>query len=211
MSKRYTILTTLFCVCLVASNLFETKIFMAGSLILTGGLTIFPISYILNDCITELYGYKHARFVIWNAMILNIFVVAMAQLVRILPSAEFSDAQQHFDYIFKADLRITIASMAAFLCGSLLNSKVMSTMKSRQGDKGFSVRAIVSSLVGESADSIIFFPIAFWHVGFKNMLIMMAIQIVLKTLYEIIVLPVTISVINYMKRHSGDSDTHPMQ
>lgn len=202
MSKRFIVLAILFNVCLIASNLFETKIFTADSLVLTGGLLIFPISYILNDCITEIWGFRNARFVIRTAFIMNLIVVGVAQLVRILPPAPFWNGQEHFDYIFNTDLRITIASMLAFVCGSLVNSLIMDRMhKASAEGKGFGWRAIVSTLGGESLDSIIFFPIAFWGVGVRNMLTMMVTQIVLKTIYEIIILPITSTVVKRLKRY----------
>lgn len=202
MSKRFIVLAILFNVCLIASNLFETKIFTADSLVLTGGLLIFPISYILNDCITEIWGFRNARFVIRTAFIMNLIVVGVAQLVRILPPAPFWNGQEHFDYIFNTDLRITIASMLAFVCGSLVNSLIMDRMhKASAEGKGFGWRAIVSTLGGESLDSIIFFPIAFWGVGVRNMLTMMVTQIVLKTIYEIIILPITSMVVKRLKRY----------
>lgn len=201
MSRKFTVLAVLFCVCLIASNLFETKIFDAGLLTLTGGFIIFPISYIINDCLSEVYGYKKTRFVIWMAFAMNAFMVLVAQLVRILPAASFWDGQEHFDYVFAADLRITVASMLAFICGSLLNAGVMTSMKARQGEKGFWWRAVASSLVGETADSLIFFPIAFWNVGLRNILVLMVTQIVLKTLYEVVLLPVTSRVVRRLKEN----------
>ena len=201
MTKTFSVLSTLFCVCLIASNLFETKIFDFCGITLTGGFLIFPISYILNDCLTEVYGYRKARFAILTAFGMNAFLVLAAQLVRILPSAPFWQGQEHFDYIFAADLRITAASMLAFLFGSILNSIVMVRMKERQGEKGFGWRAVASSLVGESVDSIVFFPIAFMGVGIRNILVMMVTQIVLKTAYEVIVLPLTATCVKYLKRH----------
>lgn len=205
MSKKYTIAAIGMCVCLIASNLFETKIFSAGPLTLTGGFLIFPISYILNDVLSEIYGYKKARLAIITAFAMNAAFVGVAQLVRILPPAPFFDGQEHFDYIFAADLRITIASMLAFLAGSLLNAGVMSKMKERQGDKGFGWRAIVSSLVGESVDSLIFFPIAFWGVGMKNILTLMLTQVVLKTMYEVVVLPITATVVKRMRQEGEEA------
>ena len=202
MSKKLSVLMTLFCVCLIASNLFETKIFQICGITLTGGFLIFPISYILNDCLTEVYGFGKARSVILTAFAMNAFVVLTAQLVRILPAAPFWDGQEHFDYIFAADLRITIASMLAFLAGSLLNSLVMVRMKARQGEKGFGWRAVASSLVGESVDSLVFFPIAFFGVGARNLLVMMVTQIILKTVYEIVVLPVTALFVKHLKNNS---------
>lgn len=189
-------------VCLIASNLFEIKIFAAGPLTLTGGLLIFPISYILNDCVTEVYGFRSARFAIFTAMAMNVFVVAVAQVVRILPPAGFWDGQQSFDYIFAADLRITAASMAAFLCGSLVNAGIMDKMRRSSLDgSGFGWRAIASTLAGESVDSLVFFPIAFMGVGFRNMLVMMVTQIVLKTMYEILILPVTANVVQWLRNN----------
>ena len=204
MSKKFTILTTALCACLIVSNLFETKIFDAGPLTLTGGFLIFPVSYIINDCLSEVYGYRNARYAILLAFILNALFVGIAQVVRILPPETYWDGQEHFDYIFAADLRITIASMAAFVCGSLLNAKVMVNMKARDGEKRFGVRAIVSSLAGETCDSLIFFPIAFWGVGLKNLLTMMVTQIILKTLYEVAVLPLTSIFVKKLKASSSE-------
>lgn len=199
MTKKYTILSTLFCVSLIASNLFETKIFDAGPLTLTGGFLIFPVLYSINDCLTEVYGYQRARFTIILAMVMNLFFVGMAQIVRILPEASYGEAQAHLDYIFAADLRITLASMLAFLFGGLMNARIMSRMHQRQGEKGFCWRAILSSLAGESLDSLIFFPIAFYGVGWTNIVELMVTQIVLKTLYEAVVLPFALLMVRHLK------------
>ena len=204
-SRRYSILTTLMCVCLIASNIFETKVFHAGLITLTGGFIIFPLSYVINDCLTEVYGYKKARFSIFLAFAMNALFVGFAQIVRILPAEQFWDGQEHFDYIFAADLRITIASMLAFVCGSLINSKVMAAMKLRQGEKGFGWRAVLSTLLGETSDSLIFFPIAFWSLGMKNVIVMMVTQILLKTLYEIVILPVTARFVKHLKKCEIDN------
>ena len=205
MSKKFTVLAILFCVCLIASNLFETKIFTAGFITLTGGFVLFPVSYIINDCISEVYGYRKAKFVIWTAFAMNAFFVLSSQLVKILPGASFWDGQEHFDYIFNANLRITMASMLAFLTGSIMNAKVMSRMKHRDGERRFGFRAVMSSLAGESIDSLVFFPIAFFGVGLKNLVIMMLTQIALKTLYEVILLPITTQFVKYLKAHENFS------
>lgn len=203
MSRKYTVLVVIFCVCLIAANLFETKIFSAGPLTLTGGFLIFPISYIINDCLSEVYGFNKARFAIFLAFALNLGFVLTAQLVKILPEVEYGTAQEHLDYLFNADLRITAASMLAFLAGSLLNARVLVKMKEKSG-KRFGVRAIVSTVVGESVDSLVFFPIAFMGVGLRNMVTLMVTQIILKTLYEIIVLPITSRVVRSLKE-SGEA------
>lgn len=208
----YTILSAAFCVCVIASNIFENVIFKAGPLTLTGGFLVFPIGYIINDCLSEIYGFKKARQAIYLAFGLNLAFVLTAQLVSILPESgmasgladDLASPQQHFRFIFKADLRITAASMVAFVAGSLLNAKVMAAMKARldgaESDmRGFSRRAILSSLVGEASDSLIFFPIAFHGIGLFPMITLMVTQIFLKTLYEIIVLPLTTLLVRKLK------------
>lgn len=201
MSRRFIVLAILFNVCLITSNLLETKIFTAGPIVLTGGLLIFPISYIINDCMTEIWGFRNTRFVIWTAFLMNLFAVSVAELVRFLPPAPFWDGQEHFAYIISADHRITWASMLAFVCGSLVNSLIMDRMrKSSAEGKGFGWRAVVSTLGGESLDSVIFFPIAFSGIGVRNMLAMMLTQVILKTVYEIVILPVTSVVVKYLRK-----------
>ena len=194
----------MFNVCLIASNLFETKLFMAGPIALTGGVIIFPISYIINDCLVEVWGYRKARLVIWSGFVMNFFVVAMAQIVRLLPAAPFWDGGPHFDYVFAMAPRVTLASMMAFLCGSTVNAWIMSRMKVASKGRRFSFRAIVSSIGGETVDSLIFFPIAFWGLGVEDMVRLMLTQIVLKTLYEVIILPVTNVVVRRLKRFEGE-------
>ena len=194
------LMAIMFNVCLIASNLFETKLFMAGPIALTGGVIIFPISYIINDCLVEVWGYRKARLVIWSGFVMNFFVVAMAQIVRLLPAAPFWDGGPHFDYVFAMAPRVTLASMMAFLCGSTVNAWIMSRMKVASKGRRFSFRAIVSSIGGETVDSLIFFPIAFWGLGAEDMVRLMLTQIVLKTLYEVIILPVTNVVVRRLKR-----------
>ena len=173
-SVSFMLLGILFCVCLVAANLLETKVVQIWKITATAGLVVFPISYIINDCIAEVWGFRKARLIIWMG-----FVFGMAP-------------------------RIAVASLTAFLIGSFLNAYVMSKMKLASGGKNFSLRAITSTLVGESADSLIFFPIAFGGLMPVSELIkMMILQALLKTLYEIIILPVTIRVVNYIKKVDG--------
>lgn len=203
-SVCFLLMAILFNVCLIASNLFETKLFVLGAISLTGGVVIFPVSYILNDCIVEVWGYKKARLVIWTGFAMNFFVVLTAQLVRLLPAAPFWDGGAHFDYVFALAPRITLASMLAFVSGSSVNAWVMSRMKVASSGKRFSLRAIVSTIAGETIDSLIFFPIAFWGLEADNMLKLMLTQIIVKTLYEIIILPVTMTVVKKVKKIEGE-------
>ena len=203
-SVPFMLLGILFNVCLIAANLLETKVIQVGSITVTAGLLVFPISYIINDCIAEVWGFKKARLIIWSGFAMNFFVVALGLIAVALPAAPFWEGEQHFDFVFGMAPRIVVASLLAFLVGSVLNAYVMSKMKVASGGRNFSARAIWSTVVGETADSLIFFPIAFGGlIAWPELLVMMGTQIVLKSLYEVIILPITIRVVKAVKRIDG--------
>ena len=203
-SVPFMLLGILFNVCLIAANLLETKVIQVGSITVTAGLLVFPISYIINDCIAEVWGFKKARLIIWSGFAMNFFVVALGLIAVALPAAPFWEGEQHFDFVFGMAPRIVVASLLAFLVGAFLNAYVMSKMKVASGGRNFSARAIWSTVVGETADSLIFFPIAFGGlIAWPELLVMMGTQIVLKSLYEVIILPITIRVVKAVKRIDG--------
>ena len=203
-SVPFMLLGILFNVCLIAANLLETKVIQVGSLTVTAGLLVFPISYIINDCIAEVWGFKKARLIIWSGFAMNFFVVAIGLIAVAIPAAPFWEGEEHFNFVFGMAPRIVAASLMAFLVGSFLNAYVMSKMKVASQGRNFSARAIWSTVVGETADSLIFFPVAFGGViAWKELLIMMGIQIVLKSMYEVIILPVTIRVVKAIKKIDG--------
>ena len=203
-SIPFMLLGILFNVCLIAANLLETKVIQLGSLTVTAGLLVFPISYIINDCIAEVWGFRKARLIIWSGFAMNFFVVGLGLAAVALPAAPFWEGEEHFNFVFGMAPRIVVASLLAFLTGSFLNAYVMSRMKLASRGRRFSLRAIVSTVVGETADSLIFFPIAFGGIiAWRELLVMMALQIVLKSLYEVIVLPLTIRVVKVVKRMDG--------
>lgn len=198
------LLGILFNVCLVAANLLETKVVQLGGITATAGLIVFPISYIINDCIAEVWGFRKARLIIWSGFASNFLVIAFGQLAVSLPAAPFWEGEAGFNFVFGMAPRIVVASLLAFLTGSFLNAYVMSRMKLASRGRRFSLRAIVSTVAGETADSLIFFPIAFGGIiAWRELLVMMALQIVLKSLYEVIVLPLTIRVVKAVKRLDG--------
>ena len=203
-SVPFMLLGILFNVCLIAANLLETKVIQIGSLTVTAGLLVFPISYIINDCIAEVWGFKKARLIIWSGFAMNFFVVALGLIAVAIPVAPFWEGEEHFDFVFGMAPRIVAASLMAFLVGSFLNAYVMSKMKVASRGRHFSARAILSTLVGETADSLIFFPVAFGGIiAWRELLIMMCIQIILKSMYEVIILPVTIRVVKAIKKIDG--------
>ena len=203
-SVPFMLLGILFNVCLIAANLLETKVIQIGSLTVTAGLLVFPISYIINDCIAEVWGFKKARLIIWSGFAMNFFVVTLGLIAVAIPAAPFWEGEEHFDFVFGMAPRIVAASLMAFLVGSFLNAYVMSKMKIASQGRNFSARAILSNVVCETADSLIFFPVAFGGIiAWKELLIMMGIQIVLKSMYEVIILPVTIRVVKAIKQIDG--------
>ena len=205
-SVSYMLMGILFCVCLVASNMLETKIVQFGMFSMTAGCIVFPISYILNDCIAEVWGFRKARLIIWMGFLMNFFVVALGGIATAMPAAPYWEGEEAFRFVFGLAPRIAAASLTAFLVGSFLNAWVMSRMKLRDKEKRFSWRAIASTLVGESADSLIFFPMAFGGLmPFNELLKLMALQVTVNTLYEVMALPVTIQVVRFIKRVEATS------
>lgn len=191
----------LFCVCLISANLLATKQIMFGPFNITAGILVFPISYIVNDCIVEVWGFRKARLIIWAGFLMNFMFVLFGFLADIIPGAPYWDNAEGFHKLFGLAPRMACASFLAFLVGSFLNAYVMSVMKVASDGRHFSLRAILSTVAGETADSLIFFPVALGGiVPFPNLLLMMCWQILLKTLYEILVLPVTVRVVRYVKR-----------
>ena len=198
------LLGILFNVCLIAANLLETNVIQVFGITVTAGLLVFPVSYIINDCIAEVWGFRKARLIIWSGFAMNFFVVMLGLIAVPLPAAPFWEGAPHFNIVIGMAPRIVAASLSAFLVGSFLNAYVMSRMKVASGGRHFSARAIWSTVAGETADSLIFFPVAFGGIiAWQELLVMMCIQIVLKSLYEVLILPVTIRVVNAIKRIDG--------
>lgn len=132
---------------------------------------------------------------------MNFLVIGFARLAIMLPAAPFWEGEDSFNFVFGLAPRIAIASLLAFLVGSFLNAYIMSKMKIATQGKYFSLRAITSTIIGESADSLIFFPIAFGGlITITELLVMIGTQACLKSIYEVIILPVTIHVVKYIKR-----------
>lgn len=204
-SVLFMLFSILFCVCLIAANLLETKQISVLDISLTGGLIVFPVSYIINDCVCEVWGYRKARLLIWTGFAMNFFFVTMGALCDWIPGAPYWHNEAGFHAIFGLAPRIAIASFVAFLAGSFANAYVMSKMKIHDQGRHFSSRAVWSTVVGESCDSLLFFPLALGGVvPTEELPKLMIWQVVLKTLYEVIALPVTIRVVKFMKKHEGE-------
>lgn len=198
----------LFCVCLIAANILETKQISVLGISLTGGLIVFPISYIINDCVCEVWGFQKARLLIWTGFAMNFFFVAMGALCDWIPGAPYWTNEAGFHAIFGLAPRVAAASFVAFIVGSFANAYVMSKMKIRDKGRNFSLRAILSTIVGESFDSVIFFPLALGGVvPTEELPKLMLWQVLLKTVYEVVALPITIRIVKALKEHEGE-DTY---
>ena len=204
-SVLFMLFSILFCVCLIAANTLETKQISVFGISLTGGLIVFPISYIINDCVCEVWGFRKARLLIWTGFAMNFFFVSMGALCDWIPGAPYWTNEAGFHAIFGLAPRVAAASFIAFILGSFANAYVMSKMKLRDGARHFSWRAILSTIAGESLDSLIFFPLALGGVvPTPELPKLMLWQVVLKTLYEVIALPITIRVVKALKAHEGE-------
>lgn len=207
-SVLFMLFSTLFCVCLIAANVLETKQIAIGPIDLTGGFIVFPISYIINDCVCEVYGYGKVRLLIWLGFLMNFFFVLVGAVCDWIPGASYWSNEEGFHAIFGLAPRIAAASFVAFVVGSFANAYVMSRMKVRHRGNHFSLRAIASTVVGEGMDSLIFFPLALGGVvPSAELPVLMGWQVLLKTVYEIVALPMTIRVVRWVKHYEGE-DTY---
>ena len=204
-SVLFMLFSILFCVCLIAANLFATKQINVFGITMVGALIVFPISYIVNDVVSEVWGFGRARQMIWVGFVMNFFFVLMGFLCDIIPPAPFYENNEGFHAVFGLAPRVAAASFLAFLVGSFLNAYVMSRMKVASQGKFFSARAILSTIVGETSDSLIFYPLALGGiVPVEGLLELMFWQVVLKTAYELVVLPLTICVVKWVKNVVGE-------
>lgn len=195
----------LFCVCLITANVLETKQISLGVFNITGGLIVFPVSYIINDCVCEVWGYRKARLLIWLGFAMNFLFVLFGAIADAIPGAPYWHNDEGFHAVFGLAPRIAAASFVAFLVGSFVNAYVMSRMKINSDGRNFSLRAILSTIFGEGADSLIFFPLALYGVvPTAELPIFIVTQVVLKTLYEVVVLPLTIYVVKKTKQIEGE-------
>lgn len=200
-TKFYNFLTLAFIFFLLISNIAEIKIINLFNLVQIGAGTIFfPSLYILNDIITEVYGLVASRRSIYLALITNITFIVLMQLVLVLPNGKDWQEYDAFDRIFSLSPKITIASLSSYFLGELSNSYILSALKIKFQGRIFAVRAIFSTLVSSSFESIIFGIIVFYKRIPNDELIKMSLTlIIIKVLYEITTLPLLQVFIKYLK------------
>lgn len=207
-STRYSIwfvlIVAVFVTCLITANIIAVKLVDLGGLIIDSGVVIFPISYIVGDVLTEVYGFRRARRVIWLGFACNLLAVIAMVIGQALPAASFWDGQAAYDRILGYTPRLLVASFVAFLIGEFANAAVLSRMKVLTRGRWLWARTIGSTLVGEGLDSVIFIFIAFWGTSPESALLSsMLTQWVFKVAYETAATPLTYLVINFIKRREG--------
>lgn len=200
-SKTFIILCILNITCLLISNIITIKTVNILGLVFTAADVLFPITYILNDVFTEVYGFNKARFVIWASFFSNLLMVTIFQIVIWLPPDETFTIQNELQNILGSTPRILLASFLAFLVGNFANSIVLSKIKVKTKGQYLGFRTIISTIIGEGLDTLLFIPIVFvGTLEIKDILMLMLDVYLLKVLIEIILTPLTYKVIDFIKR-----------
>lgn len=203
-SKYFIYIAILFVTVLMISNTVGTKIIQLGPFSLAGAIFIFPLSYIFGDILTEVYGYKASRKIIWSGFASIIFMSLCYWLVKILPPAPFWQNQEAYNLILGGVPRIVLASIVAYFVGEFSNSFVLSKMKIWTNGKYLWTRTIGSTIVGEGVDSIIFGVIGFMGlIPNQALLVLILSGYVVKVLFEILATPLTYFVVNKLKKAEG--------
>jgi len=203
-SHWFVIIVAVFVTCLITANIIAVKLVDLFGLILPAAIFIFPLSYITGDVLTEVYGYRQARKVIWLGFLCNAIVVAAIWIAQILPGASFWDGQGAYERILGYTPRILIASFLAYLVGEFANSFVLAKMKIATQGRWLWLRTIGSTLVGQGLDSVVFISLAFAGVIPVHALTQAIVtQWLAKSAYEAAVTPFTYLVVNFLKRKEG--------
>jgi uncharacterized integral membrane protein (TIGR00697 family) len=201
------VFTGIFAAVLVLVPSMSSKFIAVGPLSIAGSTLIFPITFIFNDVLTEVYGFRLSRQVIWTGMAMQVFAALFYWLIDIWPAASFWSNQEAYSAILGQAPRIVAASLSAYFCGEFANSVVLSRMKYRQGGKrGVSQasRFVWSTVVGEGLDSLVFMSVGFLGVMPNRDLVKVILTIwSVKVLYEIVALPLSMRVANWVKRAEG--------
>lgn len=208
-SELQTILTVLFVTCFLISNILAGKQFqLPFGITMTGAVMVFPITYILSDLFSEVYGYRWSRITCYLAFAANLLMALLFTAAIHTPAPSYWGNQEAFQTVLGNTPRVLLASLAAYVLGDFVNDKVFRAMKAKHPHNmsGFGARAILSSLCGEIVDSAVFIPIAFFgSMPVKTLIVMGITQVTLKVLYEMIVLPLNRFVTAKVLRHEQES------
>ena len=203
-SKHFLYIGILFVAILMISNITASKFVQIGFFVSSGAIFIFPISYIFGDVLTEVYGYKASRKIIWSGFAAQILMVAYLYFVQILPAAPFWQNQAAYEVILGTLPRVVLGSICAYFAGEFSNSYVLSKMKIWSNGKHLWMRTIGSTVVGEGVDTIIFITVAFTGILPVAALFATGLSVYLfKVIYEVVATPLTYLIVNRLKRAEG--------
>ncbi|MGD9142714.1 MAG: queuosine precursor transporter [Dehalococcoidia bacterium] len=208
-SYRLVIITTLFITCLITANIIAVKIVSLGFFIVPAAVFVFPLSYIFGDVLTEVYGYRTARKVIWLGFGCNLVFVFFAWIGQLLPAADFWQAQEAYETILGFAPRLLAASLCGYLIGEFVNSFILARMKILTEGRWLWSRTIASTIFGEGLDTVVFITIAFSGTG-SPVATMIWHHWLFKTGIEVIATPATYAIVNWLKRAEG-IDTYDYQ
>lgn len=198
------LLSIVFTVALLLSNIIVGKqISLPFGASTVGSVILFPLTYILSDIFSEVYGYRWSRVTCYLAFAMNIVMVLIFELLLALPFPDSFTAQSSFEAVLGSVPRITAASLIAYVIGDFANDRVFRTMKRHHlnENKGFAVRAIISSVVGEFTDCLVFLPLAFiGTLPFRTLLSIGVAQVAVKIVLESVLLPVTTVTVKAVQR-----------
>jgi queuosine precursor transporter len=201
-TTRLQVVTCLFITCLLAGNVLAVKLAEAGGHVFPAGLVIFPLSYLLGDVLTEVYGFRAARRAIWTGFACNLLFVVATELAIALPPAGFYEGQDAYEEILGQTWRLLGASFAAYLVGELVNAAVLARLKVATGGRFLWMRTIGSTVLGEGLDSAVFITLAFAGTG-TPLLDPIVTTWAIKVAYEALATPLTYAVVGYLKRADG--------
>ncbi|MGE5449806.1 MAG: queuosine precursor transporter [Methanomassiliicoccales archaeon] len=200
LTPTFFLIGALFVCALMISNIICGKLFSLWGMVLTADLILFPLTYIFGDVLTEVYGFKRARLVIWTGFLCNLLMALAFMAALALPHPGFWKGQAAFATVLGSTPRIVMASLAAYFVGELSNSIVLSRMKVATGGRWLWARTIGSTLVGEGFDTMVFMTIAFIGTMAPNILMQMIVfQYLWKVSYEVLATPLTYKLINWLK------------
>jgi uncharacterized integral membrane protein (TIGR00697 family) len=203
-SSLFLFLFAAFLSCLIVSNVIAGKLISVFGLTLPAAVVLFPLTYVLADIFTEVYGFKRARLVIWAGFGANLFMCLIFALIIALPSPSFYKGGAAYALVLGNTPRMVAASLLGYWCGEFANSSVLSVLKRVTKGKHLWTRTIGSTVVGQAFDTALFIGLGFWGIMPLGALLgMMAAQYLFKVAYEALCTPLTYAAVNAVKRREN--------
>ena len=201
-TNAFCLMSVFFATMLIFSNIVAGNLIDVIGIVFPAAVLVFPITYILGDAITELFGFKKMRLLVVFTLIVNLLIAGLGYVMSIMPHPEYFEHYEEYNLVFAVAPRIVLASSAGFLFGSLLNAFIMHVLKkSVKFNKYIWIRIILSTIIGEFVDSSLFIIIAFWGaIPLNELVILLISQYVFKVLYELIFSPLLVLILRKTRK-----------